>query len=57
MKNVPKKIYLQTGIDDDMEEDFNNLREVTWCKDRVNKSDICYVMKNNKSTKHKKRKK
>ena len=34
----PKKIYLQVcGTCD-----FDQLQEVTWCKDRINKSDVAY---------------
>lgn len=43
MKNIPNKIYLQVGelSDEEMKEvDFDNLSEVTWCKDHVFPSDI-----------------
>jgi len=45
MKNTPKKIYLQV---EDVPDDFNDLSEVTWCQDRINKNDIEYVLKSNK---------
>jgi len=40
MKNLPKKIYLQIG--EGNIGDFKELSEVTWCEDRINKSDIEY---------------
>uniref|UniRef100_A0A6M3INE3 Uncharacterized protein n=1 Tax=viral metagenome TaxID=1070528 RepID=A0A6M3INE3_9ZZZZ len=46
VKNIPERIYLQ--IEDDFgslpskEDDFAKLEEVTWCKDRINDSDIEY---------------
>lgn len=43
MKNKPKRIYLQVG-EDNGDEDFNGLSEVTWSKDRVYDSDIEYVL-------------
>lgn len=47
MKNIPKKIYLQVG-DLNPEEvkdiDFNDLAEVSWCSDRIYKSDIEFVL-------------
>ena len=44
MKNLPKKIYLQIG-EDCIDKDFNNLVEVTWCANRINKNDIVYYRK------------
>ncbi|MBO9657511.1 MAG: hypothetical protein J7527_01675 [Chitinophagaceae bacterium] len=45
MKDVPQKIYLQVGDDYDpsLPEKFGDLREVTWCSNRVHDSDIEYV--------------
>lgn len=46
MKNIPKKIYLQVGdlTDDEIKNsDFNELSEVTWCKEKVSATDIEYV--------------
>ena len=43
MKNVPNKIYLQVGelTDEEMREvDFDDLSEVTWCKDNIFPTDI-----------------
>lgn len=47
MKNIPKKIYLNLGMDEievENVKDFNELREVTWCKDRQSESDIEYQL-------------
>jgi len=59
MRNIPKKIYLQVDGYNEKPEDFDELREVTWCENRINKSDIEYVRKKNEksydgtySTKH-----
>jgi len=43
MKNIPSHIYLVAEIDDDEEVDFNELHGVSWCQDRINKSDLVYV--------------
>lgn len=47
MKNIPEKIYLQTGIDkEDAEDiDFKDLHEggISWHSDRIYESDIEYV--------------
>jgi hypothetical protein len=45
MKNVPETIYLQVGDDED---DFNEAQlcgEITWCCDKINDTDIEYVLK------------
>lgn len=47
MKNIPKKIYLQVDPENVKPEDFNELHEVTWSVDRINKNDIEYVLKPN----------
>jgi N-acetyl-beta-hexosaminidase len=50
MKNIPKKIYLNLGMDEIESEnvkDFNELREVTWCEDRQSESDIEYQLFDN----------
>jgi hypothetical protein len=44
MKNIPKEIYLQLGDDPDINDDFKELREVTWCADRINKNDLKFVL-------------
>ena len=45
IKNIHEKIFLQIGKDTEEEADFNDLSEVTWNKDRINSTDIEYVMK------------
>ena len=42
MKNIPKKIYLQVGDECDGE-DFKELSEVSWCKDKIYENDIEFV--------------
>ena len=49
MKNIPQKIYLQIGDQPDKEfeteeNDFNNLSQVSWCKDRINDNDLEYEL-------------
>ena len=39
MKNLPNKIFLQ--VEDEIG-DFNDLAEVTWCVDKINKTDVGY---------------
>jgi hypothetical protein len=48
IKNAPKKIYLNVGVDSDPDDsiDFKELHEVTWCEDRVDDSDIEYTRDN-----------
>ena len=47
MKNKPKFIYLQTGLEDNAEicEDFNDLQTdcITWCADEIYKDDLKYI--------------
>lgn len=48
MKNIPQRIYLQIGEDVSVKEndsDFNDLAGVSWCADKINKTDIEYVLK------------
>jgi hypothetical protein len=48
MKNIPQKIYLQIGEDVSIKEndsDFNDLVGVSWCVDKINKTDIEYILK------------
>jgi hypothetical protein len=47
MKNLPKKIYLQVDPENECDEntDFNSLAGVSWCEERINDSDIEYVLK------------
>lgn len=47
MKNIPNKIYLQVGEltpDEVGEIDFTELSEVSWCSERIYKSDIEFVL-------------
>ena len=43
MENIPKIIYLNLGPDGQSAPDFNELEEVTWCRDRIDPGDIEYV--------------
>jgi len=46
MKNIPEKIYLQVNPEnEDLQDvDFNNLVDVTYCTERINKTDLEYVL-------------
>ena len=50
MKNIPKKIYLQIDSENceyfKELEDFKELDEVTWCDERINKTDIEFELIN-----------
>ncbi len=43
MKNIPDKIYLQVDPEGEKPESFNELGQVTWCTDQINKNDVTYV--------------
>lgn len=47
-KNVPTKIFLQIGDDGDLPEDWDfkdsDVEYVTWCANRINETDIEYVL-------------
>ena len=52
MENIPNKIYLQVGercntnFITEQENDFKNFeKEITWCRDRINKNDIVFYRK------------
>lgn len=47
MENIPKKIYLQVDPENEKPEDFNELGEVTWCRDKINNNDIPYYRHGN----------
>jgi len=42
MNNIPDKIYLQVDADGERPEDFKECKEVSWCSDRVHKTDIAF---------------
>ena len=44
MKHIPKEIYLQIGTERDNVETFNELHGVTWSAERINNSDIKFVL-------------
>lgn len=44
LKNWPQRIYLQHSDEGDPLPDFNDLEDVTWCKDRIDASDVEYVL-------------
>ena len=45
MKNKPKFIYLQTGLEDNAEmcEDFNELSGISWCDESVYSDDLQFI--------------
>lgn len=45
MKNKPKFIYLQTGLEDNAEicEDFNELSGISWCADKIYSDDLEFI--------------
>jgi len=43
MENIPNKIYLQIDTDGEEIKDFNELHEVSWCSDKINKTDLEYI--------------
>jgi hypothetical protein len=45
IKNAPKRIYLQVGDIPTDDLDFKDLHEVTWCEDKINDNDLCYIRK------------
>jgi hypothetical protein len=48
MKNIPNKIYLQVGDEDDLENvDFNELADVSWCQDQIFDTDLVYYHRKN----------
>jgi len=56
MKNIPEKIYLQTGLNEDeiKDSDFNDLTKseiVSWCEDRIFDTDIEYTLSSKTSKK------
>ncbi len=51
MKNVPRKIFLQVGEETSTKDnvDFKELGGVSWCTERIHKTDIEYVLKPKKT--------
>lgn len=47
MRNLPLKIYIQIGDEVNIKDnvDFNELAGVSWSSERINKTDIEYVLK------------
>ena len=45
MKNQPIKIFLQTGLEDNVEmcDDFNELDGISWCADKIYEDDLEYI--------------
>ncbi|MEM4325930.1 MAG: hypothetical protein QXU40_01365 [Candidatus Pacearchaeota archaeon] len=43
MINVPDKIYLQIGEETPDDTDFNQISEVTWCKEKIFENDVEYI--------------
>lgn len=45
MKNIPQKIFLQTGLEDNAEicEDFNELSDISWCADKIYSDDLEFI--------------
>lgn len=47
MKNIPNRIFLQTGLEDYGEtcSDFKDLQTdcITWCADKIYKDDLEYI--------------
>lgn len=45
MKNIPSKLFLVIGTNEEQETDFNNLEHeyVCWSQDRTDETDIEYV--------------
>lgn len=45
MKNIPKFIYLQAGLEDNTEmcEDFNELSGISWCVDKIYSDDLSFI--------------
>lgn len=50
MKNVPKRIYLQI-TDTHESDDFNDHDDITWCVDRINDTDISYIVESEDKSK------
>ena len=51
MKNIPKRIFLNVGDLEDSNIDFAELHDVTWSAERINDTDIEYILKPSKAKK------
>jgi len=51
MINLPNKIYLQVDSENERPENFDDLTEVTWCKEKINDTDLEYHLIDNKKRK------
>lgn len=45
IQNLPKSVFLQIDPENESPEDFNELAEVIWHKERINDTDIEYILK------------
>ena len=45
MNNLPRTIYLQVDPEKEIPKDFNELDGITWNKERINNTDIEYILK------------
>lgn len=45
MKNIPTRIYLQLGLEDNIDicEDFNELSGISWCVDKIYSDDLAFI--------------
>ena len=43
LKEVPRQVWIQWYGDGEPEDGFADDEAVTWCKDKINKHDVCYV--------------
>lgn len=44
MNNIPKRIFLQVGEEEDSNIDFAELRDVTWSAERIYDTDVEYIL-------------
>lgn len=54
IKNAPEKIYLVLGDDDFSDCDFKELRNISWCSDKIYDHDIEYLLASSVAKKQKK---
>lgn len=46
MKNQPERIFLTLGLAETKDVDFNELTQITWCRDRIFENDLPYYSRN-----------